>query len=610
MLPAAVQLVRLVVAHYKSIRRVELAAPANLMVLVGPNNAGKSNFLDCLVFLSEATRGFDHALGSRGGQFTALLHKKQPELQVEVLLEFALSDESRAGYIAELFRHNRALTVDQVMASEFLRRLMLRVVFGAGQFTEELTATNLSPGAPACLVFQIRGNRSSCEQLGGQLEAHCALCTGDLPQSTVMLSPGGSNLPAWRLFLGQPDGAAGFPVSHALAGLVHAQLATLQWIAPARNLASRVPIHGQMDLTPNASNLPDVLHWLHNNKPRQFRRIETEVSRLVPRLGRLYTPTFDNATTLGVIDDEEGDLTFTMDQMSYGTKSVIAIVAKVMLAPPGTWLCIEEPETHLHPQAQLLLFDFLRRESADRRILVATHSTAIAAATPLESLFVVERDAANCTVVEPVHARNAPAVIQQLGVQPTLDFEADAIVFVEQPEHVAVFEVWAERLLSRAVVQFLEAEGGSTLRYLANTRIALSPRVHTLVYLVLGRSAVDQPAACAAKERLIKQLELPPRHVITLDTDELERYLLDAPAIRQAFAVRPGALGDLESRLAQVANRPEPRKALAELLQELKLGPYDAPAAARIAAAVDPIPQDVAALFDRIQADARPFWTI
>ena len=161
-----------------------------------------------------------------------------------------------------------------------------------------------------------------------------------------------------------------------------------------RKLPTSSPILGQHALTADISNLPDVLHWLYNNKPKQFRKIEAEVSKLVPNLGKLYTPTLQNEATLGMIDSSDEDLVYSMDQMSFGTRSLVAIIAKVVLARPGAWVCIEEPETYLHPAAQMELFHFLRDEGKSKRIFVATHSTAIAASCPLSSLFIVQRDAA------------------------------------------------------------------------------------------------------------------------------------------------------------------------------------------------------------------------
>src|SRR5581483_8656255 len=236
---------------------------------------------------------------------------------------------------------------------------------------------------------------------------------------------------AFRLRLGRPDVCPNLPISQAVAETVRQQFVSLEWIDPMRRLPATAPILGDQVLAHDAANLPDVLHWLYNNKPKVFRRIEAEVAKLVPQLGRLYTPTVQNAATLGMMDTADEDLVYSMNQLSYGTRSLVAIVSKVVLAKPGAWVCIEEPETYLHPQAQTALFQFLREESRSKRIFVATHSTGIAASCPLRSLFIVERDSSNCTIATPVWPENAADVIEQLGIKPSFSFEADAVVFVE-----------------------------------------------------------------------------------------------------------------------------------------------------------------------------------
>jgi hypothetical protein len=352
-----------------------------------------------------------------------------------------------------------------------------------------------------------------------------------------------------------------------------------------------------------------VLHWLYNNKPKQFRRIEAEVAKLVPQLGRLYTPTIQNAATLGLIDNRDEDLVFSMNQMSFGTRSVVAIVTKVVLTRPGGWVCIEEPETYLHPKAQLGLFSFLREEAKTKRIFAATHSTSLAASCPLESLFIVQRDAENCTAALPVTVADAYEVIEQLGVKPSFSFEAEAIVFVEDDEDVPIYEAWSRKFGFKIKVQFLGIEGASTLHYFANTRIALSKFVHTLVFAVFRANAADQQRG-AVRAKVIQQLDLPAEQLITLDMPELAGYLLDAPALRKAFPGITLSEADLESRLAAARQRPDQKQALRDLLVEFKAGEYEGRLGARIAEAMEVIPARVGELFERIDTSSKPYWKI
>jgi predicted ATPase len=597
---------RLVLCHYKSIKRVELDNLNNVVLLMGRNNAGKSNILDAFKFLSEAAVSFERALASRGHDVVELIHRKRPEETMEFLFDFVFAPQKRVEFIRRLFAGNPKTAMSDALNSELLSVLTLKITVGRDHFTEELSTPNLEGSRPF-VIFSAKGAPGGVEFFCGQLETLCKQGKGELPSEPVPLEVKPEKLQPYRLRLGRPDEAAAWPVSYELADAVCQQFACLEWADPMRKLPTSSPILGQNTLAADISNLPDVLHWLYNNKPKQFRKIEDEVSKLVPHLGKLYTPTLQNEATVGMIDSSDEELVYSMEQMSFGTRSLVAIVAKVVLARPGAWVCIEEPETYLHPNAQMELFHFLRDEGRGKRIFVATHSTAIAASCPISSLFIVQRDAERCTTVTPVTAAEACDVIEQLGVKPSFSFEADAIVFVEQADHVPLFETWAGKYNFRVKIQFLDAEGAATLHYFANTRIALSSFVHTLVFAVFGNGSEQ---AGRTRRKIIEQLNLPEEQVFTLDFPDLEGYLLDSAALMRVFPAMPLPPAELEARLDPARTLPEQRKALNDLLVEFHLGEYDSRVGARLAAAMDEIPASIRQLFEQIDLSSKPYWKI
>jgi hypothetical protein len=505
-----------------------------------------------------------------------------------------------------LFIENTLVTPEKAMASHLLSSLALKVAISNDSVSEELFASNWTPGSNPALLFSIKSVRGRMEVLSGCFDNLCKRCDGDLPVELRALDASATANGPLRLRLGRPDSDGGFPISHELADMVFQQFATLESVDPLRRLPTSSPIQGQLALLPDASNLPDVLHWLHNNKPKLFRKIEAEVAKLVPQLGRLFTPTVQNMATVGLIDSRDEDLVFSMDQMSFGTKSLVAIVTKVTLAKPGTWLCIEEPETYLHPKAQTGLFQLLREESIDKRIFVATHSTSIAASCPMESLFLIQRDAANCTAALPVNETNANEVIEQLGVKPAFSFEADAAVFVDDEDAVCIYEVWAKKYGFRIKIQFLDSERGCTLSYFANARVATSKFVHTMVFAVFGK-AHGQPEKEAAQQRIIKHLDLPAAQVLTTENSEAEACLLNPKAILSAFPTIVLSDAELEARLA---GQPDAKKALDDLLTEFRLGHYDGRHGARIAEHIEGVPAQIRSFFEEIENLSKPYWRI
>lgn len=514
------RLKRVLISNFKSLKRVELDHLNNLALFMGRNNAGKSNILDSFKFISDAAISLDHALASRGRQLSEIIFRKQEQGRMEFVFDFALAGEKRAQLIRTLFASNPQTPPEAAVASGFLSVLTLKISISAGQFSEELLVSNLRAESRSVLVFAVKGSEQGTQAACGCLESLCARCGAELPSESAALDLPPMAAEPFRLRLAHPEGAAKFPVSNELAAMVVQQFTGLEWVDPLRRLPSSSPIQGQLIIAPDASNLPDVLHWLYNNKPRQFRQIESEVARLVPQLGRLYTPTRQNSATLGLIDSQDEDLVYSMDQMSFGTRSLVAIVAKVILTRPGAWVCIEEPETYLHPQAQLGLFEFIRDQSSLKRIFVATHSTFIAASCPIDSLFVVYRDEKSCTAASPVTESAVIDVIEQLGVKPSFSFEADAIVFVESAGSIPALNAWAKKFGFKIHIQFIDMEGGSTLHYYANTRVALSKCVHTLVYAIFGKR--DDGAPSSARRRVSGRLQLTPGQTAVLDQAEIE----------------------------------------------------------------------------------------
>jgi predicted ATPase len=597
---------RLALGQFKSIRRIELDNLNNVVLLMGRNNAGKSNILDAFKFLSEATVSFDHALASRGRDIVQLIHRKRPEETMEFLFEFVFAPQKRMEFVRRLFAGSSQDAMTEALNSELLSVLTLKITVGQDHFEEVLSTANLEGNQPF-VIFSSKGTPEGIEMFCGQLETFCKQRKGALPAelATVEIKP--ETVQPYRLRLARPDAVGTWPVSYELADAVFQQFVTLEWADPMRKLPVSSPILGENKLSADISNLPDVLHWLYNNKPKQFRRIEVEVAKLVPHLGKLYTPTVQHEATMGMMDPSEEDLVYSMDQMSFGTRSLIAIVAKVVLAKPGSWICIEEPETYLHPAAQMELFDFLRDEGKSKRLFVATHSTGVAASCPLSSLFIVQRDADSCTVVLPVTAAEAYEVIEQLGVKPSFSFEAGAIVFLEQEDHVPLFEAWARKFNFHMKIQFLNAEGASTLHYFANARIAVSSFVQTQVFAVFGNGSEQ---AGRTRKKIIEQLNLPEPQVITLDFPELEGYLLDSAAVKRAFPAITTPPGELATRLEPALTMPSQKKALSELLAEFRLGEYDSRVGTRIAEAMDEIPAAIRQLFEQIDLRSKPYWKI
>jgi hypothetical protein len=172
---------------------------------------------------------------------------------------------------------------------------------------------------------------------------------------------------------------------------------------------------------------------------------------------------------------------------------------------------------------------------------------------------------------------------------------------------VPIFEAWAKKFSFPINVQFLDAEGAETLQYYANSGIALSKFVHTLVFAVFGNGS---DMASRSRATIVEQLQLPPEQVVTTDYPQLEGYLLDPKAIVRAFPAVTLPLPELEARLDPALTLPDHKNVLNDLLTSFRVGEYDSQFGARIAAAMEQPPPWVRQLFEQIEASSKAYWKI
>ena len=142
--------------------------------------------------------------------------------------------------------------------------------------------------------------------------------------------------------------------------------------------------------------------------------------------------------------------------------------------------------------------------------------------------------------------------------------------------------------------------------FAANTRVAMSKFVQTLVFAIFG----SESESGQTREKILKQLGLPEEQIATLEVPELANYLLNPRAILRAFPAISLSESELTSRLESAQQESPPRKILRDLLAEFKTGEYDGRLAARIAESMEAIPPGIAQFFEKVDTCCKPFWKI
>ena len=319
-------LTRVVLHNYKSIAACDVRLGA-LTYLVGPNGAGKSNFVDALGFVRDAlASSLDLALSARWGLANLLHRRVGTAAYVGIRLEFHLPNGQSGDF---------AFTLEAG-------------AHGGFEVAEEVCSVGDGPDQHA---YRAKHGRlvTASEGVFPSLSA----------DRLALVSASG--LPAFR------------PVYDALMGMgvFRFNLKALRELQQPQN---------GRQLKAGGENIVSVIGALKENAPDQFELVQRYLHAIVPTVhgfarhlvGPMETVLFQQNDGIGPVGAQ-----FYANSMSDGTLRVLgALVALFNGDAIGrpSFVCIEEPETALHPAAFAAMREAIARAAESTQVLVTSHS--------------------------------------------------------------------------------------------------------------------------------------------------------------------------------------------------------------------------------------------
>jgi predicted ATPase len=353
-------LLELQAQNFRSLQEVEVPLQP-LNVLVGPNNSGKTNFLDLIGFLGDSARlDLGGALDVRGGYDRVRFRGKT------------------AGYVridvkANVTRHSSLTAQDEYTlrfstpsrrSSGGTHKVLVRI---------EDFKFKRTPG---------RGRRITVR--GGKVEVIDEQTRGEESSHTIGLqsqSLGLATLPK----LSEQEGGREI---RRIADL----FATFRvFDVDVRAARQPAPLEDE-PLRQDASNLAFFLFRLHE-EAQDFNELEEDARAMIPGLESIrFEPVGGSTSAVAVKLKEEGLSGLTdLADASFGTIRMLALLAMLYDPNPPALTCVEEIDHGLHPYLFDRLVERLREASAKTQFLIATHSPALVNRLKPEELIVCER---------------------------------------------------------------------------------------------------------------------------------------------------------------------------------------------------------------------------
>ena len=294
-------------------------------------------------------------------------------------------------------------------------------------------------------------------------------------------------------------------------------------------------------LSPNAANLPNILHSLHNGRGDVFKKLVAHLCEIFPTVGNLSVRTMPGGNILEVRiwpteAMERVELSFPLNASGTGVAQAIALLTAIMTIDKAI-IIIDEINSFLHPAAVKALLRILQTQYAQHQYIISTHAPDVISFSNPTTIHLVKREGYESRV-EPLNLTSVEAfreVAEHLGVSMADVFAAERVIWVEgQTEELCFPYLYQQKgPLPRGTIFTSVAATGDfhsnrrdrKLVYAVYRR--LSTAVATLVVAV-AFSFDSENLAEAEKEDMQREAKgslhfLPRRH--------LECYLIDPAAI-------------------------------------------------------------------------------
>jgi len=321
---------RIEIQNYKSLRDVRLDV-GKCNVLIGPNNSGKSNIMDSLLFLSETS------------------HKSLPE----VLL-------SRGDYGSVTFGGQSGWIKFAVHSRLTGKECKYTLVCSGGDIKEEMLFMD-----GQCKIQRSAGVTDVMDDAG---EAGPVEVPGSVSAVSIYSRKEGYH--SIKEFQGY---LASWKMYH---------------FASTQEMRSRSDARRVSELDKTGKNLIQVLLSLRTATPEIFDSIEDYLRQGIPEIENVLTPITSDGRAHLAIREQGFERDFDCSHLSDGTLKFLAYITAATLPGDGV-ICLEEPENSVHPRLLNLIVDIFRK--SDRQIIFSTHSPYMANYVQPKEMIVVKK---------------------------------------------------------------------------------------------------------------------------------------------------------------------------------------------------------------------------
>lgn len=359
--------------------------PGPINILIGANATGKSNFIDCLGFISEIYRnGLERAISEKGGYYNICFRRhRRTKSGIRISLQYELKHRSESHYLVEnLFEINAAgegISADFIVKSETLRVAKIDGLKGY----ETRFSVNRKADSKA-LEIKIGTNIEEKEEMLWDYIKDFAKNIPLVPDELV--SP--TLIDRIRSVISiQKQGARNIS---KLSGLE--QMRTHHFLVPVCAQASSASPAPQLGF--QGEFLASTIDFLQKKESTRqiFERVIEKLQTAVPEIKEVKSR-YTDEKKLGLIfyeKTDKWDIPWKAHEVSDGTITALALFV-ALFDIRSTVIAIDEPENALHPWIAKAFVEVCHEVSREKQIFLTTQSQEIVDVSS-DEVFTVEKN--------------------------------------------------------------------------------------------------------------------------------------------------------------------------------------------------------------------------
>jgi hypothetical protein len=393
--------------------------------------------------------------------------------------------------------------------------------------------------------------------------------------------------------------------------LLHDFVASFKNLNPVRNSPETLKVYGEIELKPDASNLPQVLNCLNR---RLFDTIMKSAREIIEEISEIRAPVRERTSDayLSIVEPSFED-EFTWNYISSGIKEILYLITLLHTTPKGSLLMIEEPEIHLHPDALpkfLSLAEKVCRED-NKQILITTHSPILIDALSFDKISIVTKEKGITIVKSFKEFTNVEKEFAKQGIlkswlllpQAKLLPFAKFVLITEGRDDVKVWGKFIEKsnlFPDQKEIKVIKGEedkeekGGWTMAIKKMGLLKLLNDLGILSIPFMGVLDSDN-----RKDEKIHKLQeanfSSDNYCCILSKGEIEDYLLDSKAISKVTGK-----GVEEVDKAIIASKGSGKKKLAKVFKNLEFSEPSAETKELLVANLETCPQEIESMLQSI----------